>query len=231
LSSKAHKAHVKGTAGSLLIRHLPSQAYDLSWRAMQDFTQQRDETSLDEIWLLQHLPVFTQGQAGKAEHLLNAGSIPVVQSDRGGQITYHGPGQLIVYLLLDLRRLGFGVRALVTHMEEALINCLERFDIAAQAKAKAPGVYVGDSKIASLGLRVRKGCSLHGLALNVDMDLAPFARINPCGYSNLNMVQMSDYSSAVNFDQVAKVLSQCLVEQLPYSNISHTQHAWVSNNL
>jgi len=201
---------------------------------MQDFTNQRNAASMDEVWLLQHPPVFTQGQAGKAAHILDAGVIPVVQSDRGGQVTYHGPGQLMMYVLLDLKRLGIGVRRLVTLLEQALIGCLNNFGIDAQADPKAPGVYVHGSKIASLGLRVRKGCSFHGLALNVDMDLAPFERINPCGYPGLNMVQMSDLADftvhGFNLDQVARVLSQSLVEQLHYQTVNYTQHAWVPNN-
>jgi len=223
-----------GAASSLVIRQLERQDYAQSWQAMQDFTNQRSAASIDEVWLMQHPPVFTQGQAGKAAHILNAGTIPVVQSDRGGQVTYHGPGQLMMYVLLDLKRLGIGVRRLVTLLEQALIDCLSRFGISAQADPKAPGVYVHGSKIASLGLRVRKGCSFHGLALNVDMDLAPFDRINPCGYPGLKMVQMSDLADVTadgfNLDQVAQVLSQSLVEQLHYNIVNYTQQAWASNN-
>jgi lipoyl(octanoyl) transferase len=222
------------TASSLVIRRLESQDYAQSWQAMQDFTNQRSAASMDEVWLLQHPPVFTQGQAGKATHILDAGTIPVVQSDRGGEVTYHGPGQLMMYVLLDLKRLGIGVRRLVTLLEQALIDCLNNFDIKAQADPKAPGVYVDGSKIASLGLRVRKGCSFHGLALNVDMDLAPFERINPCGYPGLNMVQMRDLADftahGFNLDQVAQVLSLSLVEQLHYQTVNYTQHAWAPNN-
>ncbi|MDC9720214.1 MAG: lipoyl(octanoyl) transferase LipB [Gammaproteobacteria bacterium] len=203
-----------------MVRQLPLQAYAVSWQAMQDFTNQRSSATVDEIWLLQHWPVFTQGQAGKAEHLLHQGDIPLVQSDRGGQVTYHGPGQLIVYLMLDLKRLGIGVRVLVSRIEQALIDCLSEYGITANADPKAPGVYVSGSKIASLGLRVRKGCSFHGLALNVDMDLSPFERINPCGYPGLDMVQMSDFAPLVKLDQVAQALSKHLATQLHYQNIN-----------
>lgn len=159
---------------------------------MTDFTNQRTPESIDQLWLVEHPPVFTQGQAGKAEHLLFPGDIPVVQSDRGGQVTYHGPGQLVAYPLLDLRRLKIGVRELVTSIEQTIVATLAHYGIESAAKPDAPGVYVDGNKIASLGLRVRRGCSFHGLALNVDMDLAPFLRINPCGYQGLAMVQMRD---------------------------------------
>lgn len=159
---------------------------------MTDFTNQRTPETPDQLWLVEHPPVFTQGQAGKAEHLLFPGDIPVVQTDRGGQVTYHGPGQLVAYPLLDLRRLNIGVRELVTRIEQTIIATLAHYGIESAAKADAPGVYVNGDKIASLGLRVRRGCSFHGLALNVAMDLAPFQRINPCGYQGLAMTQMSD---------------------------------------
>ncbi len=214
----------------VLIRLLGPQAYELSWQAMQDFTNQRDATTLDEIWVLQHLPVFTQGQAGKAEHMLDQGTIPLVQSDRGGQVTYHGPGQLMMYLMLDLKRLSIGVRVLVAHMEKALIDCLHNYGIAANADTKAPGVFVQGSKIASLGLRVRKGCSFHGLALNIDMDLSPFERINPCGYPGLDMVQMIDFTNPIEFDQVALNMCQHLVKQLQYQHVNKTQQAWVEHH-
>ena len=157
---------------------------------MSEFTSQRDADTPDQLWLVEHPPVFTQGQAGKPEHLLLPGDIPVIQSARGGQITYHGPGQLVAYPLLNLRRLGFGVRNLVSALEEILVTVLASYGIDAYAKADAPGVYVQEQKIASLGLRVRRGCSFHGLALNVAMDLEPFQRINPCGYSGLKMTQI-----------------------------------------
>lgn len=166
--------------------------YQASWQAMTDFTNQRTPETIDQLWLVEHPPVFTQGQAGKAEHLLFPGDIPVVQSDRGGQVTYHGPGQLVAYPLLDLRRLKIGVRELVTSIEQTIVATLAHYGIDSAAKSDAPGVYVNGDKIASLGLRVRRGCSFHGLALNVAMDLAPFQRINPCGYQGLAMTQMKD---------------------------------------
>mgnify|MGYP002636078107 CR=1 FL=1 len=212
----------------VLIRLLATQPYEHSWQAMQDFTNQRNVETVDEIWVLQHLPVFTQGQAGKAEHMLNQGNIPLVQSDRGGQVTYHGPGQLMMYLMLDLKRLSIGVRTLVSHMEKALIDCLHGYGISANADTKAPGVYVYGRKIASLGLRVRKGCSFHGLALNIDMDLSPFSRINPCGYAGLDMAQMIDFTPSIKFDQVAHDMCQNLVEQLQYQQVNTTQHPWVN---
>ena len=218
--------------GGVLIRRLTPHAYGISWQAMQDFTNQRDASTLDEIWVLEHHRVFTQGQAGKAEHLLNQGDIPLVQSDRGGQVTYHGPGQLMIYLMLDLKRLNIGVRALVTHMEEALIDCLSGYGINAATKAGAPGVYVEGCKIASLGLRVRKGCSFHGLALNVDMDLSPFERINPCGYAGLKMAQMKDFLDAtdvIELDLVASNLCKKIIHQLQYTQVNETQDAWVKH--
>lgn len=162
------------------------------WQSMTDFTNQRTPDTPDELWLVEHPPVFTQGQAGKPEHLLLPGEIPVVQTDRGGQVTYHGPGQLVAYPLLDLRRIKMGVRDLVTAIEQTIVATLAVYGIEAYPKPDAPGVYVAGNKIASLGLRVRRGCSFHGLALNVDMDLAPFQRINPCGYAGLAMTQMRD---------------------------------------
>lgn len=188
---------------------------------MQTFTNERDEATPDEIWLLQHHPVFTQGQAGKPEHLLNPGNIPVVQTDRGGQITYHGPGQLVIYLLLDLRRRKLGVRDVVTLMENAVIDLLTSLDVKAHAKDDAPGVYVDGRKIASLGLRVRRGCSFHGLALNVDMDLNPFLQINPCGYAGMQMTQVKDFSPNADIDTLGKILLNYLVKQLGYQQVEH----------
>ncbi|WP_036820959.1 lipoyl(octanoyl) transferase LipB, partial [Photobacterium sanctipauli] len=169
----------------IIIRNLGRRDYEPTWQAMHEFTDQRSTDTLDEIWLVEHNPVFTQGQAGKAEHLLNTGDIPVVQSDRGGQVTYHGPGQLVAYILIDLRRDKLGVRDLVTHIENTVINTLSHFGIESNARPDAPGVYVDGQKICSLGLRIRRGCSFHGLALNINMDLAPFLRINPCGYAGM----------------------------------------------
>tara|TARA_R110002167_G_scaffold34998_6_gene111765 strand:- start:690 stop:1337 length:648 start_codon:yes stop_codon:yes gene_type:complete len=172
----------------LIVRQLGVQAYLPIWQAMQDFTNNRDATTVDEIWLVEHHGVFTQGQAGKEEHLLMPGDIPVVKVDRGGQVTYHGPGQQMMYVLLNLKRNKLGVRTLVTALEECVVNTLNEYAINAYPKADAPGVYVDGKKVCSIGLRIRKGCSFHGLALNVNMDLSPFKRINPCGYAGLEMV-------------------------------------------
>ncbi|MBT8430261.1 MAG: lipoyl(octanoyl) transferase LipB [Gammaproteobacteria bacterium] len=172
---------------TLIIRRLGQRDYLPTWRAMREFTDRRDEETLSELWLVEHPPVFTQGQAGKAEHLLGTGDIPVVQTDRGGQVTYHGPGQLVIYLLISLREAGVGIRRLVTVMEQSIIDLLAQRGIQAQARTDAPGVYVDGRKIAALGLRVRRGCTYHGLALNVSNDLEPFQRINPCGHAGLEV--------------------------------------------
>lgn len=204
-------------APPLVVRHLGLADYLPTLEAMRHLTAERDEQTPDEIWLLQHPRVFTQGQAGKPEHLLAPGDIPVVQVERGGQVTYHGPGQLVAYLMLDLRRLDLGVRELVSAMELSLVDVLAGYGIEAAPKAEAPGVYVKDDKIASLGLRVRRGCSFHGLALNVDMDMMPFQRINPCGYAGLKMVQMKDLlETPPIFDEVAQRLEQALRQHLGY---------------
>ena len=201
------------------IRELGLLDYERTWLAMQRFTDERKlvPDTQDEVWLVQHPPVFTQGQAGKAEHLLLPGGIPVVKSDRGGQVTYHGPGQLVAYLMLDVRRLGYGVRELVTRMEQCLIDLLASYGVSAAAKADAPGVYVDGAKIASLGLRIRNGCSFHGLALNVDMDLEPFRRINPCGYAGLAMTQLRDHAGPIEFAEVGARLRTQLVKHLDYA--------------
>lgn len=174
------------------LRQLGLQDYLPVWEAMQAFTHDRNADTPDELWLLQHRPVFTQGQAGKPEHILDAHGVPVVQSDRGGQVTYHGPGQLVVYFLLDVRRRGFGVRTLVDLIEQSVLDTLAGYGIAGELRQGAPGVYVAGRKIAALGLRIRKGCSLHGLSFNIDMDLTPFTWINPCGYEGLEAVQLAD---------------------------------------
>lgn len=192
LSEEQEQPAVDSVPSGLIVRHLGVQEYTQVWRAMEKFTNERTPQTSDELWLVQHPPVYTQGQAGKPEHLLMPGDIPVIQTDRGGQITYHGPGQLVAYPLLDLRRLKLGVRELVTLIEQSLVELLAEYGINAAAKSDAPGVYVDGAKIASLGLRVRRGCSFHGLSLNVNMDLAPFLRINPCGYQGLAMTQMRD---------------------------------------
>ncbi len=184
---------------------------------MTNFTNQRTADTQDQLWLVEHPPVFTQGQAGKAEHLLFPGEIPVVQTDRGGQVTYHGPGQLVAYPLLDLKRLKIGVRDLVTSIEETIIATLAHYQIASTAKPDAPGVYVDGKKIASLGLRVRRGCSFHGLALNVDMDLSPFLQINPCGYEGLAMTRIKDLiPNPPNLDQVQQQLVREFARKLGY---------------
>ncbi|MEI7950246.1 MAG: lipoyl(octanoyl) transferase LipB [Gammaproteobacteria bacterium] len=174
------------------VRSLGLRPYADVLADMHAFTAERTPDTVDELWLLQHERVFTQGQAGKAEHVLNAGDIPVIQSDRGGQVTYHGPGQLIVYFLLDVRRREAGVRTLVDLIEQSLLRVLASYGIEAELRKSAPGVYVDNRKIAALGLRIRRGCSLHGLSFNIDMDLAPFARINPCGYAGLECTQLRD---------------------------------------
>ena len=206
---------------SLIIRQLASMDYTTVWQAMQKFTDDRNDDTQDELWLVEHPAVFTQGQAGKDEHLLMPGDIEVVKVDRGGQVTYHGPGQQVIYFMINLRRRKMGVRDLVTLLENGLIASLADFDITAKAKPDAPGVYVNDKKIASLGLRVRKGCSFHGLALNVNMDLSPFLRINPCGYQGLEMVQTADISQLKNTDQAGETLVKHLAKLLNTNNISY----------
>jgi lipoyl(octanoyl) transferase len=180
----------------VIVRQLGRVPYEETWHRMQEFTLQRSEDTTDEVWLLEHDPVFTQGQAGKAEHLLAPGDIPVVKVDRGGQVTYHGPGQLVAYVLLDMTRIGSDVRKLVSALENSIVSVLNDYGIESAPRADAPGVYVGDKKICSLGLRIKKGKSFHGLALNVDMDLSPFLRINPCGYAGMEMTQVAHYSSS-----------------------------------
>lgn len=198
----------------LHVSDLGVQPYEQVWAAMSEFTNNRTPEAADQLWLVQHPPIFTQGQAGKAEHVLGPGDIPVVQSDRGGQVTYHGPGQLVAYPLLDLRRLKMGVRDLVTVLEQTLVATLAHYQIEAFPKPDAPGVYVTTDgrvdKIASLGLRVRRGCSFHGLALNVAMDLSPFLRINPCGFQGLAMTQMSNL--LLNSPTIEAVQQQLVAE-------------------
>ncbi|KAB7767821.1 lipoyl(octanoyl) transferase LipB [Xanthomonas maliensis] len=195
------------------LRDLGRQAYVPVWRAMQRFTDARDDHTADEVWVVEHESVFTLGQAGKPEHVLAAGEIPVVQVDRGGQVTYHGPGQLVVYPLLDLRRLRIGVRDYVCKIEQALIDTLGEWNILAQRRDGAPGVYVGDAKIAALGIRVRRGCTFHGLSFNVAMDLEPFRRINPCGYQGLQVTSVLDLGGPSGMDAVKTVLLAQLARQ------------------
>jgi len=204
----------------LIVRELGLQPYEPTWQVMQRFTDSRDESAVDEIWLLQHEPVFTQGQAGKEEHILNTGDIPVVQVDRGGQVTYHGPGQLIVYLLLNLRRKKIGVREIVSIMEEAVVELLSSYGLDAYAKPDAPGVYLNDNKIASLGLRVRRGCSFHGLALNLDMDLEPFLRINPCGYAGMAMTQLASFVPDLSQAEATERLLQIFIKKIGYLEVT-----------
>lgn len=177
----------------LIVRQFKNlQDYETIWQAMRDFTDQRNEETDDELWLLEHPPVFTQGQAGKAEHILNSKNIPVVQTDRGGQVTYHGPGQLVAYTLFDINRLGISTRPFVRTIEKVVIDCLAQMHIDSKAREDAPGIYVNDAKICSIGLRVRRGCAYHGIAFNIDMDLTPFSYINPCGFRHLKMTQVKD---------------------------------------
>lgn len=196
------------------VRSLGRLEYVPTWRAMQDFTARRTAETPDEIWLLEHPPVYTQGQAGKPEHLIAETDIPVVPIDRGGQITYHGPGQVVAYVLVDLRRRGYGIRELVARLEQAVIDLLAAQGVAAARLAGAPGVYVAGAKIAALGLRVKQGCTYHGLALNVDMDLAPFAAINPCGYAGMPVTQCRDLGVALPLAQVEEALGLALLNTI-----------------
>jgi len=204
---------------TLLVRQLGLQPWAPVSLAMHDFTNQRGAETPDEIWLVEHPPVFTQGQAGKAEHLLMPGDIPVMQSDRGGQVTYHGPGQQVMYVLINLKRRKTGVRELVTAIEQTVIATLAHYDIEAAARPDAPGVYVEGKKICSLGLRIRNGSSFHGLALNVDMDLAPFLRINPCGYAGLEMTQISAYKKGVTLADVQPLLIKHFARELAIADV------------
>ena len=197
-----------------VVKKLGLQPYSAVFADMQRFTNERVADSADEIWVLQHLPVYTLGQAGDPEHILNAGKIPVVQSDRGGQVTYHGPGQLVVYPLVDLRRYKLGVRSLVELLENVVILLLGEYGIEAASRRDAPGVYVDDKKIAALGLRIRHSCSFHGLSLNIDMDLEPFSRINPCGYTGLEVTQISDVTNVSDIESVSDRLVELLVMAL-----------------
>ena len=201
-------------APTVTIKHLGVVDYQATWHAMQVFTAQRGAATNDEIWLLQHSPVYTQGLAGKPEHLLTKPAIPVVKTDRGGQITYHGPGQIVVYVLFDLKRNGIGVKDLVKRIEQSIIDVLQSYGIAAERKFGAPGVYVKGAKIAALGLRVKNGCSYHGLALNVAMDLTPYGAINPCGYAGMEVTDLAALGVRVSINDVMTTLSQHLVTQL-----------------
>ncbi|MDB2384646.1 lipoyl(octanoyl) transferase LipB [Endozoicomonas sp.] len=206
---------------TLRVRQLGRQAYKPVWQAMKSFTEQRDEQSQDEIWLVEHDPVFTLGQAGKPEHVLAPGDIPVINVDRGGQVTYHGPGQLVVYLMLDVRRRGSGPRKMVTALENSVIKLLAGYGLEAYAKPDAPGVYVDTGKLASLGLRFRKMRSYHGLALNVDMSLEPFQRINPCGYAGQPVVTLKALYPAATMATTADALLTCLLAELGYTDYQY----------
>jgi lipoyl(octanoyl) transferase len=212
-------APVEQTRVEPLTRWLGRVPYEPSWREMQRFTETRDAGTRDEIWLLEHEPVFTLGMNADRSHLLAPGDIPVVQIDRGGQVTYHGPGQLVVYPLIDVRRLGLGVRDLVTALEAAVIDYAASFGIKAQCRPKAPGVYVNDAKLASVGLRVRRNGSYHGLALNINMDLAPFARINPCGYAGLAMTQLAALGGERDVQRAAAAFAPLLLARLGAASI------------
>lgn len=198
----------------MFLRHFNNASFELIWSQMREFTDKRDIDTPDELWIVEHLPVYTLGQAGKIEHILNPGNIPVVNTDRGGQVTYHGPGQLVIYILVDIRRQKMGVRNLVTHIENSVIDLLGENNIIAQSRCDAPGVYVEDAKICSIGLRIRRGCSYHGLALNVNMDLSPFLGINPCGYANLRMTQMKDFGVEKIPQEIAPELIKFLERRL-----------------
>lgn len=201
----------------LKIRRLGRQPYEATWKAMSAFTDHRGPDTPDELWLLEHDPVFTLGQAGKMEHVLAPGDIPVVPVDRGGQVTYHGPGQIVGYPLIDLRRAGVGVRELVHKIEQAIIDTLDHWNIGAERLEGAPGVYVAGAKVAALGLRVRRGCSFHGLAFNVDMDLEPFHRINPCGYKGLQVTQVLDLGGPSRLADVEDALVQEFCRQFGFT--------------
>lgn len=206
---------------TLVIQALGRQPYASVWLKMKDLTDARHETTLDQLWQVEHEPVFTQGLAGKAEHVLNPEAmamahIPVVQTDRGGQVTYHGPGQVVLYPLLDLERLGVGVRCLVDHLEQIVIDLLAQCEVKSHRKAGAPGVYIEGAKVASIGLKVKKGRTYHGLAVNVDMDLSPFSLINPCGMAGLAMTQLVDHCPNMTWQSACEELTTALVRRLGY---------------
>lgn len=205
------------SVNNLVVRDLGLIDYESTWQNMRDFTDSRTEKTPDEIWILQHPSVFTQGLAGKAEHILNPHDIPVIQTDRGGQVTYHGPGQLVLYALLDLQRKKMHTREFVRTLEKCVIDLLSKMSISAASKCDAPGVYVHDEKICSIGLRVRKGCSYHGIALNVDMDLKPFSYINPCGFQNIKMTQIKTLNSTISFDTIKKAIVSTFLRNFGYN--------------
>ncbi|AJP43830.1 octanoyltransferase [Alteromonas australica] len=208
---------------TVIIRQLGTKHYEPVWQAMQRFTDERDQNTQDEIWLVEHPPVFTQGQAGKAEHILMPGDIPVVQVDRGGQVTYHGPGQQVIYLLLNIKRRKLSVRHLVTAMENAVVGLLANYEITAYPKPDAPGVYVDEKKVCSLGLRIRNGCSFHGLALNVNMDLSPFQRINPCGYAGMEMIDTATLNGPQSLVEAGVALTELLLDALSITDTEYKE--------
>lgn len=206
---------------ALHVRKLGLRPYMPVWSAMREFTDARDADTPDELWLLEHEPVYTQGLAGRAEHVLAPGDIPVIQTDRGGQVTYHGPGQLVAYPLIDLNRARVGIRTLVNRIEEAVIHYLAGHGIDGARRDGAPGVYVAGAKIASIGMKVRRGCTYHGLAFNIDMDLEPFARINPCGFSGLNMTRLADHAPGAVVDAAGDGIARHLRELLGYVRLAY----------
>ncbi len=201
----------------IIIRKLGLQPYSKIWQAMKEFTQNRVADTVDELWLVEHPPVFTQGQAGKTEHILNSHQIPVMQTDRGGQVTYHGPGQMVAYPLLNLALRNLNIRRLVSTLELCVIDVLSELDIKAQARIDAPGVYVHQSKICSIGLRVRRGCCYHGIALNVAMDLTPFSYINPCGFSNLQMTQIAYFKPEQTCESIIPLFTAAFLRHFGYT--------------
>ena len=203
----------------IIVRQLGRQPYKPIWQAMKIFSEQRDDNTKDELWFVEHESVFTLGQAGKLEHVLAPGCIPVIKVDRGGQVTYHGPGQLVVYLLLDVRRLGIGPRNIVSAIENSIIRVLLPYGIRSYTRTNAPGVYVDGAKIAALGLRFRKMKSYHGLSFNLDMDLEPFSRINPCGYKELPIIQLKELNGSVQWHAVSTHLLECLIDELGYNKM------------
>lgn len=215
----------------IIIRKLGLQPYQETWQAMKEFTHQRTTETIDELWLVEHLPVFTQGQAGKTEHILNPHQIPIVQTDRGGQVTYHGPGQLVVYPLLNLNRLHLNIRKLVSGLEQCIIDLLSEFNIDAHARLDAPGVYVQKNKICSIGLRVRRGCCYHGIALNVAMDLTPFTYINPCGFQGLQMTQIAFYSPEKTCEAITPSLTAAFLRHFGYNEAISTEFQINGTNL
>lgn len=198
----------------MIIKNLGIEPYEKTYQSMHYFTENRDELTADEIWLVEHYPTFTQGKSGKAEHLLHSTLIPVINSNRGGQITYHAPGQQIMYILLDIKRRKISIRQVVTYLENSVISMLKNYTISGYAKSDAPGVYVDNQKICSLGLHISRGCTLHGLALNIDMDMTPFNDINPCGYAGLKMTQLKDYVAKIDRQEISQLLTHHFIKQL-----------------